>query len=277
MGGTTLRLATWNVNGLRARAARVAAWLDAAAPDVVLLQETKCDPEQVPDELFTSRGYAWSARGGGGRNGVLIASRVGLDDLRDDLAAYAPTQSSTGEPLPDLLAEPRFLSAICGGVRVASIYAPNGREVGAPHWHAKLHWFAALRAWSSAALNEAAPLALGGDFNVAPRDVDVWDPSALIGATHVTSEERAAWLSLIDAGLIDAAQALATPDAPTAFTWWDYRGGAFHRGWGMRIDHILIDPRAGSLRDCSVDREGRKGDLPSDHAALLVEFDRVGA
>jgi len=277
MGGTTLRLATWNVNGLRARAARVAAWLDAVAPDVVLLQETKCNPEQVPDELFASRGYAWSARGGGGRNGVLIASRVGLDDLRDDLAAYVPTQSSTGEPLPDLLAEPRFLSAICGGVRVASIYAPNGREVGAPHWHAKLHWFAALRAWSSTALNEAAPLALGGDFNVAPRDVDVWDPSALIGATHVTSEERAAWLSLIDAGLIDAAQALATSDAPTAFTWWDYRGGAFHRGWGMRIDHILIDPRAGSLRACSVDREGRKGDLPSDHAALLVEFDRGGA
>lgn len=274
MGGTTLRLATWNVNGLRARAARVATWLDAAAPDVVLLQETKCDPEQVPDELFTSRGYAWSARGGSGRNGVLIASRVGLDDLRDDLAPYAPTQSSTGEPLPDLLAEPRFLSAICGGVRVASIYAPNGREVGAPHWHAKLHWFATLRAWSSAALNEAAPLALGGDFNVAPRDVDVWDPSALIGATHVTSEERAAWLSLIDAGLIDAAQALATSDAPTAFTWWDYRGGAFHRGWGMRIDHILVEARAGKIVRSSVDRDGRKGESPSDHAALMIDVAR---
>ena len=145
MGGTDLAIATWNVNGLRARAARVASWLDATRPHIVLLQETKCDPDQVPSELFSSRHYRWSARGAGGRNGVLVASRVGLDEERDDLAAFSsPDDPADAAEIPDLLAEPRFLSARCNGIRVASVYAPNGREVGAPHWHAKLRWFRAI-------------------------------------------------------------------------------------------------------------------------------------
>ena len=209
--------------------------------------------------------------GAGGRNGVLVASRVGLDEERDDLAAFSsPDDTADAAEIPDLLAEPRFLSARCNGIRVASVYAPNGREVGAPHWHAKLRWFRALRRWSAEALREDEPLVLGGDFNVAPSDLDVWDPAALIGATHVSSEERSAWQDLVALGLVDAAQAAAGAGARAPHTWWDYRGGAFHRGWGMRIDHLLVDPRAGSLGAVAVDRECRKGPSPSDHAALSV-------
>jgi len=273
-----MRIATWNVNGLRARSERVAAWLDALTPDVVLLQETKCDPEQVPAGLFSDRGYEVAARGAGGRNGVLIASRVGLDDVRDDLASHEPAHSATaagGDPLPNLLLEPRFLSASCAGLRVASCYAPNGREVGAPHWHAKLRWFAALRSWSVAALAHDPALLLGGDFNVAPSDEDVWDPAALAGATHVTAEERLAWGALLELGLVDTARRLAPEGERAPFTWWDYRNGAFHRGWGMRIDHLLASPAAGRLVSSDVDREGRKGAQPSDHAALSLVLDRA--
>lgn len=270
MTARTVRIATWNVNGLRARAERVAAWLDAAAPDVVLLQETKCDPSQIPEGLFDSRAYEVAALGAGGRNGVLIASRLGLSEVQEGIADYA--QKHHDQSLPDLLSEPRLISAVCGNLRVASVYAPNGREVDAPHFHAKLHWYGALRTWVAERIAESAPLVLGGDFNVAPTDADVWDPAALVGATHVTLRERDAWHALIDLGLIDAAQAVASTGERAPFTWWDYRGGAFHRGWGMRIDHLLVDPRAGSIVTSSVDRDGRKGASPSDHAALQIDL-----
>lgn len=273
MTAPSIRIATWNVNGLRARADRVAAWLDTAQPDIVLLQETKCDPSQVPEGLFSTRSYEVGTLGAGGRNGVLIASRLGLTEVHESIASYAP--KGHDESLPDLLSEPRLVSAVCGGLRVASVYAPNGREVDAPHYHAKLHWFGALRAWSAERLTENAPLVLGGDFNVAPTDADVWDPAALVGATHVTQRERDAWNALVDLGLRDAAHAVAPSGERAPFTWWDYRGGAFHRGWGMRIDHLLVDPRAGAIRACSVDREGRKGDSPSDHAALMIDVART--
>jgi exodeoxyribonuclease-3 len=268
----TLRIATWNVNGLRARAERVAAWLDDASPDIVLLQETKCDPTQIPEGLFSTRSYEVTALGAGGRNGVLIASRHGLSDVQEGIATYAP---ATSDPtLPDLLSEPRLISAVCGGLRVASVYAPNGREVDAPHFHAKLHWFSALRAWSAGQIADGTPLILGGDFNVAPTDADVWDPAALVGATHITPRERDAWKAIVDLGLIDAAQSVAPHGERAPFTWWDYRGGAFHRGWGMRIDHLLVDPRAGAILSSSVDRDGRKGASPSDHAALMIDLAR---
>ena len=272
MAAPTLRIATWNVNGLRARAERVAAWLDVAQPDIVLLQETKCDPSQIPEGLFSTRSYEVAALGAGGRNGVLIASRHGLTDVLESIADYAPKDHD--ESLPNLLSEPRLISAVCGGIRVASVYAPNGREVDAPHFHAKLHWYGALRTWSAERIAEDAPLVLGGDFNVAPTDADVWDPAALVGATHVTPRERDAWSALLDLGLLDAAQAVAASGERAPFTWWDYRGGAFHRGWGMRIDHLLVDPRAGAILSSSVDRDGRKGESPSDHAALTIDLAR---
>lgn len=272
MNAPTLRIATWNVNGLRARAERVARWLDFAEPDIVLLQETKCDPAQVPEGLFSQRSYEVAALGAGGRNGVLIASRRGISDVQEGITEYAPTDHDAS--LPDLLGEPRLISAICGGLRVASVYAPNGREVDAPHFFAKLHWYGALRAWSAERIAEGTPLVLGGDFNVAPTDADVWDPAALAGATHVTARERSAWRAIIDVGLIDAAQAIAPEGERAPYTWWDYRGGAFHRGWGMRIDHLLVDPRAGAIMNSSVDRDGRKGESPSDHAALIIDVAR---
>ena len=267
-----LTVATWNVNGLRARVERVGAWLDAFAPDVVLLQETKCNPEQVPVGLFEPRGYAWCADGAGGRNGVLIASRVGLEPSVDRLA---PSTAPMAEV--DLLAEPRFISATCAGLRVASIYAPHGREVDSPYWHEKLRWYAALRDWSAVRLAAAEPLIIGGDFNVAPTDDDVWDPAALAGGTHVSEQERAAFAALTSLGLADAAIAASAANERAPYTWWDYRNGAFHRGWGMRIDQILVDPRAGTIIASDVDREGRKGASPSDHAALQATIERESA
>ena len=270
MSAAHLSITSWNVNGIRARAERLAAFLDRTPPDVLLLQETKCNPEQVPAELFTSRGYEWEAIGAGGRNGVLIASRIGLvaPTLGLPTAASGAVHAPEGDD-PDLMDEPRLIAAQCGGVTIASVYVPNGREVASGYWRAKLRWMEALALWSGETLN-SSPLILGGDFNVAPTDADVWDPAALAGATHVSPEERAALTAILDAGVVDTACALAPTGEPPAFTWWDYRGGAFHRGHGMRIDHLLASPSAGSLLSYSVDRDERKGALPSDHAPITL-------
>jgi exodeoxyribonuclease-3 len=147
-----------------------------------------------------------------------------------------------------------------GGIALATVYSHTGSEGSRD----------LIEEWALQQRTRQA--VLGGDFNVAPTDADVWDPAALVGATHVTPRERDAWNSLIDLGLLDAAQAVAATGERAPFTWWDYRGGAFHRGWGMRIDHLLVDPRAGSIVTSSVDRDGRKGESPSDHAALLIDL-----
>lgn len=270
MGAEAITITSWNVNGIRARAARLAALMERAEPDVLLLQETKCNPEQVPADLFDAHGYRWAAIGAGGRNGVLIASRVGLDAHLLGLPAASvagslPVQADD----PDLSEEPRLIAARCAGIQIASVYVPNGREVGSGYWRAKLRWMGALAHWSRDAL-KAGPLILGGDFNVAPRDQDVWDPAALIGATHVSQEERDAHQALLDTGLRDSALQLAPVGAQPDFTWWDYRGGAFHRGHGMRIDHLLASPSAGTLIAFRVDRDERKGVLPSDHAPITL-------
>ena len=270
MSAAQISITSWNVNGIRARAERLAALLDRTPPDVLLLQETKCNPEQVPAELFTSRGYEWEAIGAGGRNGVLIASRIGLAAPTLGLPAAASGAVSPAEgDDPDLMDEPRLIAAQCGGVTIASVYVPNGREVASGYWRAKLRWMEALALWSQETL-KSSPLILGGDFNVAPSDADVWDPAALTGATHVSPEERAALAAILDAGVVDTACALAPNGEPPAFTWWDYRGGAFHRGHGMRIDHLLASPSAGVLLSYSVDRDERKGALPSDHAPITL-------
>lgn len=270
MGAEAISITSWNVNGIRARAERLADFLDRTPPDVLLLQETKCNPEQVPTELFASRGYEWEAIGAGGRNGVLIASRIGLAAPTRGLppSASGTVQAPEGDD-PDLMDEPRLIAALCGGVTIASVYVPNGREVASGYWRAKLRWMEALALWSGETL-KSSPLILGGDFNVAPSDADVWDPAALTGATHVSPEERAALTAILEVGLVDTAYALAPAGEPPAFTWWDYRGGAFHRGHGMRIDHLLASPSAGALLSYSVDRDERKGALPSDHAPITL-------
>ncbi len=253
-----MRIATWNVNSLKARLPKVTAWLERSRVDVLLMQETKLADDAAPEMAFRMSGYELAHHGEGRWNGVAIASRVGLTDVRPGF---------TGEADPD---GARFVSALCGGVRVASLYAPNGREVGSAFWLAKLLWFARLRAWLNAR-DPAEPLVLGGDFNVAPTDLDVWDPAAFQGATHVTADERAAFAALLDWGLVDVYRK-HHPEGGR-FSWYDYRAGAFHKGQGMRIDHLLATrPLAARVTAAEIDREARKNPIPSDHAPVLMDI-----
>jgi len=271
-----MRIATWNVNSLKARLDKVGWWIERAEPDVLLMQETKLADGDVPRAQLEKWGYAVAHHGEGRWNGVAIASRVGIDDV----------VSNFGEPLraaktPDVaddepLAEARMIAATCGGVRVVSIYAPNGRTVGSPFFAAKLQWFARLSTWLEHANQPSDAIVLGGDFNVAPSDGDVWDPKACHGGTHVSPEERAAFQRLCDWGLVDAYR-LVQAD-PERYTWWDYRAGMFHKNFGMRIDHCLVSRSlAARVKWSEIDREARKGKpIPSDHAPLVVDLDERG-
>ena len=277
-----MRIATWNVNSLKARLEKVEWWLERAAPDVLLLQETKLSDETAPVLPFSMAGYELLHHGEGRWNGVAIASRVGLAKMVSNFGDGPVRSSAAGASVPgaeedfDPFHEARMVSAVCGGVRVVSIYAPNGREVGSPFYAGKLAWFARLRRWLDETQDPRAPLVIGGDFNVAPADLDVWDPAAAHGGTHVSEPERAAFRTLLDWGLQDAWRARN----PTLrrFTWWDYRAGNFQRDEGMRIDHLLATaPAAARVVAVEVDREARKGKpVPSDHAPLVLDLDEPG-
>jgi exodeoxyribonuclease III len=271
-----VRIATWNVNSLRARLDKVTWWLERAKPDVLLMQETKLADPDAPADVFERAGYALAHHGEGRWNGVAIASRVGIADV----------VTNFGEPLraaktPDVgddepLAEARMISAVCGGVRVVSLYAPNGRVVGSSFYQAKLTWFERLARWLIEAVDPAHALVLGGDFNVAPEDVDVWDPDACHGGTHVSEPERTAFARLRQWGLVDVYR-LRHPE-PGRYTWWDYRAGNFHKNFGMRIDHLLVTSSvAARTLGAEIDREARKGKpVPSDHAPLVIDLDEPG-
>lgn len=271
-----MRIATWNVNSLRARLEKVLWWLERARPDVLLMQETKLADADAPTAAFADAGYRFAHHGEGRWNGVAIASRVGIDDVvanfGQPLRAACTDEAGDDEPW----AEARMLAATCGGVRVVSIYAPNGRSVDSPTYVAKLAWFARLSRWLAESATPDDPLAIGGDYNVAPADADVWDPAALAGGTHVSPPERAAFAQLVAWGLVDAYRHLH-PESDR-YTWWDYRAGAFHMNRGMRIDHLLISrPLVTRLRWVEIDREARKGKpLPSDHTPLVVDLDQPG-
>jgi exodeoxyribonuclease-3 len=271
-----VRIATWNVNSLKARLEKVMWWLGRARPDVLLLQETKLADSDAPVGEFRAAGYELAHHGEGRWNGVAIASRCGIDDVVTNfgrpLAPARTTDAGDDEPL----AEARMIAARCGGVRVVSVYAPNGRSVGSPFYDAKLAWFDRHCRWLAEAADPAGPLVLGGDFNVAPEDVDVWDPRACHGGTHVSPPEREAFGRLCRWGLVDVYR-LHHPE-PGRYTWWDYRAGNFHKNFGMRIDHLLVT-RALAERTvwAEIDREARKGKpLPSDHAPLLIDLDQPG-
>jgi exodeoxyribonuclease-3 len=256
-----MRLATWNVNSVKAREPRLLAWLDDKKPDVVCLQEVKSTTEQFPAEQVSELGYTAATHVDGRWNGVAILSRVGLDDV---------VRGFSGEPgFPD--PETRAISATCGGVRVWSVYVPNGRTPEDPHYQYKLAWLAALRDAVAADLAGHADLAVCGDFNVAPTDADVWDPAVFVGSTHVTAPERAGLAALLDTGLRDV---VPTPmKGPFPFTYWDYRAGMFHQNKGMRIDLVYATPAvADRVSAAVVDREARKGKGPSDHAPIIVDF-----
>jgi len=259
-----VRVATWNVNSVKQRVPRLLPWLDQRRPDVLCLQETK-----LTDAAFTEllgeelgrRGYAVAQHGEGQWNGVAILSKVGLDDVVPGLAG-AP-----GFPHP----EARAVSATCAGIRVHSVYVPNGRVPDSDHYRYKLAWLAALRE-QLATGPEAAIVC--GDLNIAPTDADVFDPEAYVGQTHVTPPERAALAELQKLGLRDVVR--ERWPAERVFTYWDYRAGMFHRDLGMRIDLVLASaPVAGRVRAAWVDRQARKGSGPSDHAPVIVDLDEA--
>jgi exodeoxyribonuclease III len=259
-----VRVATWNVNSVKQRLPRLLPWLDERQPDVVCLQETKLADEAcrelLGDEL-ADRGYELAVHGEASWNGVAILSRVGLEDVVPGLA------DGPGFPHP----EARALSATCTGIRVFSVYVPNGREPGSEHYEYKLAWLAALR--DAVAADPEATLVCG-DVNIAPTDEDVFDPEAYVGQTHVTAPERAALAELQAVGLRDVVRD-RWPDQ-RVFTYWDYRAGMFHRDLGMRIDLILAAaPVAERVRAAWVDRKARKGKGPSDHAPVIVDLDEA--
>jgi exodeoxyribonuclease-3 len=264
-----VRLATWNVNSIRARVDRVTSWLERADVDVLAMQETKCSDDQFPTMPFAALGYDVVHRGLDQWNGVAIASRVGIDDVAIGF---------DGQPTWDEKSEARALGATCGGVRVWSLYVPNGRTVDSPHYVYKLEWLAALR---NTALNwltqdAAAQIALVGDWNIAPTDEDVWDVEFFSGSTHVTVAERAAFDAIVEAQYADVVRPF-TP-GPGVYTYWDYTQLRFPKRQGMRIDFILGSPvLAARVTHGEIARDerkpGKKGTpAPSDHAPVLVDL-----
>jgi len=271
-----MRIATWNVNSLKARLEKVVWWLDRAQPDVLLMQETKLKDADAPVAAFRDRGYELAHHGEGRWNGVAIASRVGIVDVvanfGEPLRPAETREAGDDEPF----AEARMIAARCGDLRVVSIYAPNGRRVDSPFYEAKLLWYERLARWVCEVSRPEDALVIGGDFNVAPADADVWNPAAAHGGTHVSPRERAAFTALCRCGFVDAYRIHHTE--PERYTWWDYRAGDFHRNIGMRIDHVLVtQPLTSRVVWTEIDREARKGKpTPSDHAPLVIDLDSAG-
>jgi len=259
-----VRVATWNVNSVKQRVPRLLPWLDQRQPDVVCLQETKLADDafaELLDDELAARGYAVAHHGEAQWNGVAILSRAGLDNVVVGLAG-AP-----GFPDP----EARAVSATCGGIRLYSVYVPNGRVPDSDHYRYKLAWLAALGKAVSAG---PEPAMVCGDMNIAPTDSDVFDPDAYVGQTHVTPAERAALADLMARGLHDVVRD-RWPDS-RIFTYWDYRAGMFHQDMGMRIDLVLAAaPVEARVRAAWVDRQARKGSGPSDHAPVIVDLDEA--
>lgn len=258
-----MRIATWNVNSIRARLDRVTDWLQRTGTDVLAMQETKAADAKFPALAFEAIGYDVAFHGLNQWNGVAIASRVGLDDVRTQFT----DQPTWGDPPA---AEARAIGATCGGVRVWSLYVPNGRTLADPHYLYKLDWLAALRAQAEDWLRQdpQAPIGLLGDFNVAPLDEDVWDMSVFEGATHVSAQERDAFAAVQQAGFAEVTR----EHTPGAYTYWDYQQLRFPRNQGMRIDFALASPAlAGRVLGASIDRNERKGKGASDHVPVILE------
>jgi exodeoxyribonuclease-3 len=279
-----MRVATWNVNSLKARQEAVERWLDRAAPDVLMIQETKLTDGDAPTMAFGMLGYDLLHHGEGRWNGVGIATRKGMavgdvvtnvgdGPVRD--SGPGSTRDFTEEDF-NPFDEARMLSAVIDGIRFVTIYGPNGRIVGSPFYAGKLTWYERLSRWLTEERSTTEPMIVGGDFNIAPTDADVWDARAVHGGTHVSEPEREAFRALLDWGLTDAYR--LRQDAPGRFSWWDYRAGNFHKNLGMRIDHLLVtEPLAGRVVAAEIDREARKGPpIPSDHAPVSIDLDEPG-
>ena len=257
-----MRIATWNVNSVRARTARIVDWLERSDVDVLAMQEIKCKTEQFPYEAFEAAGYEVQAHGHNQWNGVAIASRLPMTEVERDFPGQ-PGYANTGDPV----VEARAMAATVEGVRLWSLYVPNGRDLTHAHYGYKLEWLRVL----TGLLDEwrGQPLALMGDFNIAPLDHDVWDIGAFDGATHVSQPERDAFQALIDAGMVDLVRERAA-----GYTYWDYKAGRWNKDEGMRIDFVLGSPELSELvARASIDRAERSGDAPSDHVPVVVDLD----
>ena len=278
-----MRIATWNVNSLKARTEAVDRWLERARPDILLMQETKLSDADAPVMQFRMQGYELVHHGEGRWNGVAIAARQGLSidgivtnfgdgPVRDSGAGASGLQEDDFDPLD----EARMLSVVVDGIRLVALYAPNGRIVGSPFYEGKLRWFERVRRWLDETQSPDEPLILAGDYNVTPADEDVWDAVKAHGGTHVSEPERDALASLRDWGLQDAYRLIEHRGG--RFSWWDYRAGMFHRNEGMRIDLLYVTkPVAERVVWAEIDREARKGPpVPSDHAPVVIDLDEQG-
>lgn len=253
-------IATWNVNSLNVREPRVEDWLDQVEPDVLCLQETKLADDKFPTAMFNEHGYDVAVHGQGQWNGVAIASRVGID---------SPISGFADGIEPDT--DARLVSATCGGVRVHSVYVPNGREVDHEHYHYKLSWLSRLRQHLESTTDPSDNVVVAGDWNIAPEDRDVWDRALFDGLTHVTPAERSGLQEIIDWGLVDTFR--ERHDEPGLFSYYDYQAGRFHKREGMRIDYLLASQSLASRCTLDlVDRNARKGKKPSDHAPVLTRY-----
>ena len=255
------RFATWNVNSLKVRQERVEQWLADIAPDVVCLQETKLADSAFPELAFASMGYSAVHHGEGRWNGVAMLSRDGLDDVSFGFADGA-------EPDP----EARLMTAVCRGIKIVNVYVPNGRALDADHYQYKLAWLDRLAAHVASVATPGDDVIVAGDFNIAPADADVYDPARFVGTTHTSPPERDRLGALIDWGLTDVFRQ-QHPSASKVFSWWDYRAGDFHQGRGMRVDLVLASASVAARTEWMiVDRNARKGQLPSDHAPVVVDI-----
>lgn len=253
-----MKIATWNVNSLRVRLAHLLDWLAANSPDAVCLQETKCEDGKFPRDQLAAAGYSSVHHGQRGYNGVAILSRSAVEHVDRGMPAFADEQS-------------RVIAADSGGVRVVSVYVPNGQSIDSEKYRYKLRWFEALGAWLATELASHPRLAVLGDFNVAPGDRDVHDPDAWRGKVLFSEPERAELRTLFGLGFADAFRLFEQPEK--SFSWWDYRMGAFRRNMGLRIDHVLLSPElAAKCASCAIDPAPRRLERPSDHAPVVCEL-----
>jgi exodeoxyribonuclease III len=271
LSSSAVRVATWNVNSLKARMPRVEEWLVQAQPDVVCLQETKLSDAAFPAMAFQTLGYDSAHFGQGQWNGVAILSRVGIENIQNGFIEGLGGSGPVDEYTQGVLNEARHITATCGGVRITSVYVPNGRSVDDPHYGAKLEWLLRLREQLATTATPTDPIIIAGDFNIAPEDRDVWDIKKFADSTHVTAAERERLAAFAEWGLVDAFR--AKHDSDRLYSYWDYRAGDFHEHRGMRIDLVLAtQPIVDRLDWAIVDRIARKGKLPSDHAPVVIEF-----
>jgi exodeoxyribonuclease-3 len=260
-----MRLATWNVNSVRARCDRVVDWLERSQTDVLAMQEIKCKPEQFPREPFEAAGYELAIHGLNQWNGVAIASRVGLAEVETSF----PGQPAFGKAGQDPVVEARAIGAVCGGVRVWSLYVPNGRSLVDPHYQYKLEFLRALR--EAAAAWHDGPTALVGDFNVAPLSTDIWSETDSDAQTHVTAESRAAFHAFEDAGYVELSRQFIPGE--NTYTFWDYQQLRFPKNEGMRIDFAYASPAlAAATTAVTIERDERKGKGASDHVPVVLEI-----